>query len=146
MAVQPLVTVSLPADSACSTLTLSFAVGQAGAFAGVYPDTALTEWGQIGNTWGEFNMVPDGVVDISRKVLARGEALSIEGPSCTADTATCVFKCVDPSAHTCGGAGSYRIANCSAATQPGASTSPDGTSGGCGWLGAATAKFTATFS
>jgi hypothetical protein len=131
MAVQPLVTASIA--SGCS-LTLSFAEGQSGAWSMVYPDTTMTEWGQIDNTWGEYTFAADGVVDVSREVNMNGNTMEIVGPSCTTNMDTCSFQCTG-GATTCGTAGSYQLVNC--AGQPGANNG-DGINGGCGWPGAST--------
>lgn len=139
-AVQPLITVDIPPGK---NVTLSFADGTSGAWAPVYPDTLMTEWGQIQNTWGEYTFSPAGVVDVSREVFMNGDAMSIVGPSCTTDMDTCSFQCTG-GASTCGEAGTYSLLNC--AGQAGANASPDGFNGGCGWPGAATVALHTTFS
>lgn len=136
-AVQPLVTHSLAVGA---SITLSFAAGQSGAWAAVYPDTQLS-MGQVANTWGEYTMSPDGVVDVSREVNMNGHGMEIVGPVCTANLKTCAFQCK-------GGAAScwleYELVNCSG---PGAQSGTfyGAPSGGCGGLGTGAALKTSLF-
>jgi hypothetical protein len=137
----PLITVSMPPGG---TITISFASGQSGAWAGVYGDTTLVN-GQVCNTWGEYTFSPPGVVDVSKEVNMNGHGMSIVGPQCTTDMNTCVFECSDPGVTSC--EFDYELLNCSAGSQPGAQYGTYGgaASGGCGWLGANSAKLTTTF-
>lgn len=137
---QPLITHSLPAGT---SITISFATGQSGAFSGVYSDTVLVD-GQISNLWGEYTFTPEGVVDVSMEPNMNGHALEIVGPLCTTNISTCVFQCTG-GATTC--EFGYDLLNCAPGSQAGAQYGVfDGNpSGGCGWLGAATASFTTTF-
>jgi len=82
-----------------------------GGMAAVYPDTTLTSFGQIGNTWVEFTWGSWGTVDISKEVTMSGHAVSVSSPVCTTDMNTCVFVC--NSGDTCGAAGTYTLKNCS---------------------------------
>lgn len=129
---QPLITISLPKHGGHETL--SFADGQSGAWAGLYPTTTLTEMGQIQNTWGEFTMTAMGVVDVSREVYMDGHPMSIKGPDCHANMHKCVYTCTN-GASTCYEAGTYQLDNCTPGTQPGAQSDSTGTLGGCGWMG-----------
>jgi hypothetical protein len=133
----PLITYGLnPGQS----VTISCNNGVSGGFAGVYSDTTLTSFGQIGNTWGEFTTGDYGTYDVSREVFMGGHPLSISSSACTADMNSCVFTCTG-GASTCGAAGTYQINNCSGA---GKQTSADGMNGGC--LMGANAKVSVTFS
>lgn len=136
----PLITHSLPIGS---SVTISFATGQSGAWAAVYADTTLFD-GQIINTWGEYTFSPDGVVDVSREPDMNGHGMSIVGPQCTSDMNTCVFQCKD-GATSC--ETDYELLNCAPKSQPGAQYGLfDGNaSGGCGWPGATTAALKTTF-
>ena len=137
---QPLITHSLPPGT---SVTISFATGQSGAWTGIYGDTELVN-GQVCNTWGEYTFSPEGVVDVSKEPNMNGHSMEVVGPVCTTNMDTCVFQCT-------GGATScefgYELLNCTPGSQAGAQYGVyDGNpSGGCGWLGAATASFTTTF-
>jgi len=134
----PLVTHSLPVGSSTK---ISFASGYSGAFAALYPDTALVN-GQVSQTWGEYTHSVEGVVDVSREVNMNGRPLTIVGPTCTTSLTQCVFVC--SSGTSC--EFDYLLQNCDPATQPGAQfgTYAGSDSGGCGGMGAA-ATFTTTF-
>jgi len=138
-AIQPLITYSL-APGACATI--SFAYGAIGAWAAIYPDTAMVD-GQISNSWGEYTFSAAGVVDVSREVNMSGHPLSIVGPSCTANMETCVFVCA--TGNTC--MTDYLLLNCENGSQPGANygTYDGSPSGGCGGMGSG-AALTTTFS
>jgi hypothetical protein len=137
----PLITLSLPVGS---TVTISFADGQSGAWAPLFADTQLVN-GQVCQTWGEYTFDPEGVVDVSREVNMNGRGMSIVGPSCTTDMTTCVFECADPSVTSC--ETGYELLNCTPGSQPGAQYGTYGgaASGGCGWLGASSVQLTTTF-
>ncbi|TID22926.1 putative effector 5 [Venturia nashicola] len=130
-AIKPLITVSLPADT---TRTVSFANGASGAWAAIYPDTTLTQYGQIGQTWGEFTFSGKwSTVDVSREVSMSGRGMRIETPKCVSDMETCVFVC--NSGETC--LTGYSLKNCEAGSQPGAQIGEYGgaASGGCSGMG-----------
>ena len=133
---QPLVTVDIPAGS---NQLISFASGAIGAWSAVYSDTVMSN-GQISNTWGEYTMSPEGVVDVSREVNMNGHGMSIVGPQCTTDMNTCVFVC--SSGTVC--MTNYELLNCAAGSQPGAQYGNFGgfPSGGCGGLGNSAALIT----
>jgi hypothetical protein len=137
---QPLITHTLPKSQ---SVTISFASGQSGAIAAIYEDTALVN-GQVCNTWAEYSFEPEGVIDVSREVNMDGHSIEVVGPSCTTNMSTCVFQC--PAGETSCEFG-YELLNCAPGSQAGAQYGLyDGApSGGCGWLGATTASFTATF-
>jgi len=140
--IKPLITVSIPAGA---IQTVSFANGASGAWAAVYPDTTLTEFGQIGNTWGEYTFNGQwSTVDVSREVNMGGRAMSIVTPQCTSDFNRCVFQCTG-GASTC--LTGYELMNCAAGSQPGAQygTYAGAASGGCSGMGDS-AKLTTTFS
>lgn len=126
---KPLVTLDLPAGS---SQLVSFASGAIGAWSAVYADTPMV-MGQISNTWGEYTMSPEGVVDVSREVNMNGHGMSIVGPQCTTDMNTCVFVC--SSGTVC--MTDYELLNCAGGSQPGAQYGTFGgfPSGGCGGLG-----------
>jgi hypothetical protein len=129
--IKPLVTVSLPAGS---VQTVSFANGASGAWAAIYPDTTLTQYGQIGQTWGEYTFSGQwSTVDVSREVLMTGRGMRIETPQCISDMSTCVFVC--DSGTTC--LTGYSLLNCAAGSQVGAQTGTYGgaASGGCSGMG-----------
>lgn len=130
---RPYITVSLPKQG--DSVVISVAANQIGGFAAMTNHgTGLTQYGQVSNTWGEFNTKKKGnTFDISREVNMKGNAMSIKaGNGCVADMGTCVFKCTN-GAQSCGNAGEYKIFNC-AAPNPGAQHAPDGANGGCsGW-------------
>jgi len=135
--IAPLVTAALNPGS---SMTVSCQNGVSGGFAAVYPDTTLTSFGQIGNTWGEFTTGQYGTYDVSREVFMGGHPMSISSSACTADMNSCVFTCTN-GASTCGAAGTYQINNCSG---PGKQTSADGMNGGC--LMGANAQVSISFS
>jgi len=140
-AIAPLITVSIPAGA---VQTVSFANGASGAWAGIYPDTTLTQYGQIGQTWGEYTFSGQySTIDVSREVAMNGRGMSIETPQCVSDMTKCVFVCTDGS-NSCLTA--YTLENCAAGSQPGAQSGTYGgaASGGCSGLGD-TAKLTTTF-
>jgi len=105
----PLITVGLApgASQAVSCADIS------GGIAGVYPDTKLTPFGQIQQTWEEFTFGSWGTVDISREVYMGGNPLSVVGSKCAANMNQCVFTCKN-GASTCFEAGTYQINNCGA--------------------------------
>ncbi|RDI84966.1 Nucleolar GTP-binding protein 2 [Venturia inaequalis] len=130
-AIKPLITVAVPSKS---TKTVSFANGASGAWAAIYPDTKLTQYGQIGQTWGEYTFAGQwSTVDVSREVLMTGRGMRIETPKCVSDMETCVFVC--DSGTTC--LTGYTLKNCAAGSQPGAQigTYAGAASGGCSGMG-----------
>jgi hypothetical protein len=131
-AIKPLITVSIPAGA---VQTVSFANGASGAWAPIYPDTTLTQYGQIGQTWGEYTFAGQWTtVDVSREVLMTGRAMRIETPKCVSDMTTCVFVCTG-GVTTC--LTGYELQNCAAGSQPGAQvgTYAGAASGGCSGMG-----------
>ncbi|OCL12987.1 hypothetical protein AOQ84DRAFT_436628 [Glonium stellatum] len=128
-AIVPLITVSIPDGG---KTTLSFANGNSGACAPIYPDTELVD-GQISNTWLEHTYGPSGVLDVSREVNMSGHSIEAVGPSCTTNMEQCVFVC--DSGNTC--LTGYSLKNCANGSQAGANYGQyDGAdSGGCGGLG-----------
>lgn len=94
------------------TVTYNLDGYTSGAFAPIYSDTTMSEWGQIMNTWGEFTFGQWGTFDVSREVYATGRNVSMVSDTCTSDMDNCVFKCNDASAESCGVAGSYALNNC----------------------------------
>jgi hypothetical protein len=142
-----LITSSLPAGS---SLTISFADGQSGAWAAIYPDTTTLLSGQIKNTIGEYTFSHLGAVDVSRMPTMSGHPMSITGPTpCVSDMNTCVFVCPGYDASTSSSDFCwklYKLQNCSGpGSQNGYDTNMGGDSGGCSWDGNS-AKFTTTFS
>lgn len=130
---QPRITVSLPNQG--DSVVISLAEGQIGAWAAVNGhNTVLTQYGQISNTWGEFNTKRVGnTFDISKEVDMQGNFMEIRANNgCVANEDLCVFKCIN-GARSCGNAGEYKIFNCGP-PNPGAQSAPDGMNGGCsGW-------------
>jgi hypothetical protein len=135
----PLITLSLAPGA---VETVSFAEGLSGAWSAIYSDTASVN-GQISNTWGEFTFSPLGVVDVSREVNMNGHGMTINGPLCTTDMDTCVFKC--SSGDVC--ITDYVLLNCDNGSQEGAQYGTYGgyPSGGCGWNGASSAALQTQF-
>jgi hypothetical protein len=132
------ITVTVPQNT---DKTISFGNGQIGACAAIYSDTTLVN-GQVFNTWVEFTMGPDGVIDVSREVNMSGHSVSVVGPQCTTDFNQCVFECISGNSCLTG----YTLKNCEAGSQPGAQYGTYGgaPSGGCGGLGNG-ANLVATF-
>jgi len=131
-AIQPQVTVSIPANS---SQTISFPVGWSGGWAPVFGDSQLND-GQVHDTWGEGTFAPPySVVDVSREVNMNGRSMSIVTPQCTTDMTTCVFMCQDKSASKC--TTGYELVNCASGSQAGAyyGTYDGADSGGCGGMG-----------
>lgn len=129
---QPLITASIANDT---SLTVSFANGQSGAWAAIYDDTAMLN-GQISNTWGEYTFSEMGVVDVSMLPNMKGNKMTIVGPTCVSDMEQCVFVC-PAGEDVC--MYNYELKNCDPATQKGAQYGLDygAPSGGCGGLGSA---------
>lgn len=130
---RPRITVSLPKPG--DSVVISVAANQIGGWAAITGHaTGLSRFGQVSNTWGEFNTKKNGnTFDVSREVNMKGNGMHIRaGNGCVADMGTCVFKCVN-GANSCGNAGEYKIFNCQA-PNPGAQHANDGANGGCsGW-------------
>jgi len=140
-AVAPLITTTIPAGA---VQTVSFANGASGAWTGVYPDTVMTPYGQISNTWGEYTFSGQwSTFDVSREVNMNGKPMSIVSPGCTSDFTSCVFVCTDG---TTSCLTAYTLLNCAAGSQPGAQSGTYGgaASGGCSGL-ASTAALTTYF-
>lgn len=132
-AIAPQLTVSIPKNS---SKTISFPNGWSGAFAPVYADTVISQWGQIFETWGEGTINhPWSTFDVSREVNMKGKNMRIVLPTCTTDMSQCSFQCVN-GANTCMNAGEYDLLNCNPAVQPGANKGTFGgaASGGCSGL------------
>lgn len=138
----PLITVSLSGSG--GSTQISFADQQVGAYSALYPDTPLIN-GQVSNTWAEYTFNSTGVVDVSRLVNGTGYDLEVAGPDCTSNMNSCVFKCDTGNTCTTG----YTLTDCGgSSSQSGAQDGTDSTgadSGGCGWNGASSASFKATF-
>ncbi|KAJ4151623.1 hypothetical protein LMH87_012313 [Akanthomyces muscarius] len=130
----PKISVSLPRPG--DSITISLAAGVTGAFASLDGhETRLNNVGQVDNTWGEFNTGSYATFDVSREVNSKGHAMDIRGSNgCVSNLVTCVFKCKDANARTCGAAGSYHLVNCGG-KNPGAHTDNGGADGGCGGWG-----------
>ena len=127
------VTYSLPTQN--STVTISMQNGISGALSFVQTGvTALSQFGQVGNTWGEFTSGTGATFDVSREVEMNGLPMSSRTPvGCVSDMNTCVFQC--PAGQESCETG-YSLVNCDNGSQPGASSGTfDGApSGGCqGW-------------
>lgn len=140
-AVKPLITVTIPAGA---VQTVSFANGASGAWAPIYPDTKMSQWGQISETWGEFTFNGQwSTVDVSREVNMNGHSMSIFDGQCTSDFGRCVFQCKG-GVSTC--LTGYELFNCAPGSQPGAQIGQhDGAdTGGCSGM-KDSAKLTTTF-
>jgi len=112
---QPLITVPIAPGA---VQTVSFASGASGGWAPVYPDTKLSPYGQVDQTWGEYTFADQwSTVDVSREVNMSGKPMKIVTPQCVSDMETCVFKCTG-GANTC--MTGYTLENCAAGSQPGA--------------------------
>ncbi|EGS24119.1 uncharacterized protein CTHT_0000510 [Thermochaetoides thermophila DSM 1495] len=139
---QAMVTYSLPSRG--SAVQISVANGIPGGWAAIYNrDTALTQYGQIDNTWGEFTSGTYATVDVSRLVNMQGNAMSIQtfnnnedngDARCMSDMQTCVFICKNVAARTCGESGTYDLINCSGPDRTYAIDGTGNPTGGCqGW-------------
>jgi hypothetical protein len=140
-AVKPLITASIPAGA---VQTVSFANGASGAWAAIYPETVMSPYGQISETWGEYTFNGQwSTVDVSREVNMGGRGMSIVTPQCTSDFSKCVFQCTG-GVSTC--LTGYELVNCGAGSQPGAQYGQyaGADSGGCSGMGDS-AKLTTTF-
>lgn len=135
--VAPLITYGLAPGA---SFQISCADGMSGGLAAVYPDTVLSQYGQIKQTWVEFTWGAFGTVDISKEITMSGRPASVVGPTCTTDMNTCVFEC--KSGDTCADAGTYVLKNCGASN--GGQSDAAAMNGGC--LMGAGAKVTTTFS
>ncbi|RMZ82781.1 hypothetical protein DV738_g1649, partial [Chaetothyriales sp. CBS 135597] len=121
--IQPLITYSLgPSEK----VTISFADGASGGWAGLYSDTTLSN-GQIFNTWGEYTFNSDySTVDVSREPNMNGNNMTIVTPGCVSDMNTCVFVCKD-GAISCWL--DYELINCDASNGGGSDEAAK--NGGC---------------
>jgi len=140
-AVKPLLTVTIPAGA---VQTVSFANGASGAWAPIYPDTKMSQWGQIEETWGEFTFNGQwSTVDVSREVNMNGHAMSIFDGKCTSDFQRCVFQCKGGVTSCLTG---YELLNCAPGSQEGAQIGVHygADTGGCSGM-KDTAKLTTTF-
>lgn len=126
---QPHITASIANDS---SITVSFASGQSGAWAAIYPDTVMLN-GQVHNTWGEYTFSEMGVVDVSKLPNMKGKKMTIVGPTCVSDMEQCYFAC--KTGDIC--MYDYELVNCDPNSQVGAQYGLDygAPSGGCGNLG-----------
>ena len=126
---QPLITASIANHT---SVTVSFASGQTGAWSAIYDDTKMLN-GQISNTWGEYTFSPTGVVDVSKLPNMKGNKMAIVGPTCVSDMSNCVFVC--KTGDIC--MYDYELVNCGPGSQPDAQYGLDygAPSGGCGGLG-----------
>ena len=142
---QPQVSYSLPEHG--SAVDISVANGVPGGWAALYIGrTKLTEYGQVGNTFGEFNSGDWATADVSRLVDMHGDGMLIrvfgkgverdrEGePLCVSDLSRCVYVCSEEGVESCGEAGTYELVNCEGPYRE-KSIGPDGNpTGGCqGW-------------
>ncbi|KAI6084538.1 hypothetical protein F4821DRAFT_242464 [Hypoxylon rubiginosum] len=132
---QPKITYSLTAGA---EVQVSAGNGVSGAWAALYGGhTKLTKYGQVDETWGEFTTGADATADVSWNVNTHGSRMTIkvQGSGCVSDADRCSFHC--KSGDTCGESGTYKLKNCEAGSQKGASIGyPDGINpeGGCkGW-------------
>lgn len=133
---RPYITYSLP--NIGDSVTISVAPGNTGAFAAVNNHaTVVNQYGQVSNTWGEFNTKPGGATfDVSREVDMNGNIVRMRGGNgCESNFEKCTFKCVNGQ-NSCLDAGSYDLFNCGP-PNPGAhrDPGPNGTNGGCGGWG-----------
>ncbi|KAK7750497.1 hypothetical protein SLS62_007576 [Diatrype stigma] len=134
---QPQISYSLPMTN--SSVTISVARDISGGFAALQNhNTALSQYGQVDNTWGEFTTGDYATVDVSRLVNMAGNAMDItvRDNGCVASMDRCVFECKN-GADSCGDSGTYDLLGCDNGSQPGATYgSYDGVNpdGGCqGW-------------
>ncbi|KAK3490122.1 hypothetical protein B0T13DRAFT_440392 [Neurospora crassa] len=132
----PKITYSLPAQGNAVVVSMDNEVP--GGWSTLYNyTTTLTEYGQVNNTFGEFNTGSFATTDVSRLVNMQGHPMTVvvRGSGCRSDMQTCVYTCSEPGAVTCGRQRSYILENCQG--QPGAVVSNDANgnpTGGCqGW-------------
>lgn len=104
-----------------SAVQISLANGVPGGWAALYNrSTALTEYGQIDNTFGEFSTGDWATIDVSRLVNMSGDPMTIgvagrggkAGAGCVADMSRCVYTCDVGEGNSCGGEGTYSLLNC----------------------------------
>ncbi len=141
---QPQISYSLPEKG--SAVEISTSNGVPGGWAALYNrSTTLTAYGQIDNTFGEFNSGRWATTDVSRLVNMSGNPMTVrvfsrerrgEGlePLCVSDLQTCAYACNDGAVNSCGEAGTYKLVNCDGPNAE-QSADPDGNpTGGCqGW-------------
>ncbi|KAL2261115.1 hypothetical protein VTK26DRAFT_4691 [Humicola hyalothermophila] len=142
---QPQITYSLPDKG--SAVEVSVANGVPGGWSALYGRaTALTPYGQIDNTFGEFNSGAWATADVSRLVNMSGDAMAIRvygrhdprkggvAPLCVSDFRQCVYTCSEEGVNSCGETGTYQLVNC-AGPHAEHSVDQDGNpTGGCqGW-------------
>lgn len=132
----PKITYSLPSQGSAVVVSIDNEVP--GGWSTVYNyTTTLTEYGQMNNTFGEFNTGIFATTDVSRLVNMVGHPMTVvvKGSGCRSDMQTCVYMCAEEGVITCGRERSYRLENCQG--QPGAVVSNDeegNPTGGCqGW-------------
>lgn len=116
----PAISYSLP--NAGDSVTISIANGVAGAWSALEDfATALSSYGQVFNTWGEFSTGNSATVDVSREANMAGSfmVLRVANNGCTADMGTCVYACTG-GANSCGAADTYGLFNCATGSQAGA--------------------------
>lgn len=129
----PKITYSIPRGG---QVKLSIRNGISGAYSAVYRgQTKISQWGQVGNTWGEFTTGDWATINISREVNMNGNNFVAKvNTGCVADMNRCSFVC-KWGATTCGEAGTYELIGCAGQPNSAVGTDPWGQpAGGCqGW-------------
>ncbi|KAK4211901.1 hypothetical protein QBC37DRAFT_466771 [Rhypophila decipiens] len=120
----PKITYSIPRGG---QVKLSLQNGVSGAYSAIYRgQTKLSQWGQVGNTWGEFTTGDWATINISREINMAGNTFVAKvSTGCVADMNRCSFVCKN-NANTCGDKGTYDLIGCAG--------QPNGASG-LDWLG-----------
>ncbi|KAK3321909.1 hypothetical protein B0H66DRAFT_581349 [Apodospora peruviana] len=136
----PAISYSLPNTG--SAVELSVANGLSGAWSTIYDrSTALTAFGQVDNTFGEFSSGVYATVDVSRLVNMSGDPMTImvSGESggsggCVSDMSTCVYTCDAGTGNSCGTERTYSLLNCGGPNAVKSMDSDGNPTGGCqGW-------------
>jgi len=122
--IAPLITIGISPGAS----TVISCADISGGIAAVYPDTVLSPFGQIQNTWVEYTYGTYGTIDISREVTMSGHSVQSGNSHCLASMSACVFTCLN-GANTCGTAGSYTLQNCGPAN--GGQSDAAAMNGGC---------------
>jgi len=128
----PKITYSIPRGG---SVKLSLQNGVSGGYSAIYRgQTKLSQWGQVGNTWGEFTTGDHATINISREINMSGNTFVAKvSTGCVADMTRCSFVCKN-GANTCGDSGSYDLIGCSDQPNGAVGWWDNNPAGGCqGW-------------
>ncbi|KAK3316616.1 hypothetical protein B0H66DRAFT_561738 [Apodospora peruviana] len=116
------------------SVQVSLQNGVSGGYSGIYRgQTKISQWGQVGNTWGEFTTGQDATINISREINMSGNIFSAKvSTGCLADMNHCAYVC--KSGNTCGESGTYSLIGCKEQPNNNAGMRGSNPAGGCaGW-------------